>query len=122
MTAPAKRPASGAFYSVDGIYNYGYLDEQSKRMVRRCILKAVAIPGYQVPFGSRDMPIARGWGTGGLQITLSIIGPQDVLKVIAVRAKFLLQHGYDASGDAHAPSCIYCESFHGVPVVGYFRL
>jgi alpha-D-ribose 1-methylphosphonate 5-phosphate C-P lyase len=42
----------------------------------------VAIPGYQVPFGSRDMPIARGWGTGGLQITLSIIGPKDVLKVI----------------------------------------
>src|SRR5699024_12859593 len=28
------------------------------------------------------MPIARGWGTGGLQITLSIIGKPDVLKVI----------------------------------------
>ena len=31
-------------------YNLGYLDEQTKRMIRRAILKAVAIPGYQVPF------------------------------------------------------------------------
>jgi alpha-D-ribose 1-methylphosphonate 5-phosphate C-P lyase len=28
------------------------------------------------------MPIARGFGTGGLQITLSLIGPGDTLKVI----------------------------------------
>jgi alpha-D-ribose 1-methylphosphonate 5-phosphate C-P lyase len=28
------------------------------------------------------MPIARGWGTGGLQATLSLIGPDDVVKVI----------------------------------------
>lgn len=33
-------------YSLAG-YNYGYLDEQTKRMIRRAILKAVAIPGYQ---------------------------------------------------------------------------
>ncbi|MCU0604591.1 MAG: alpha-D-ribose 1-methylphosphonate 5-phosphate C-P-lyase PhnJ [Desulfobacterales bacterium] len=46
------------------------------------MLKAVAIPGCQVPFGSREMPIARGWGTGGLQLTLALIGPEDVLKVI----------------------------------------
>lgn len=63
-------------------YNFGFLDEASKREIRRKILKAVAIPGYQVPFGSRELPIARGWGTGGLQITLSIIGPNDVIKVI----------------------------------------
>lgn len=63
-------------------YNYGYIDETTKKEIRRKLLKAVAIPGYQVPFGSRDMPIARGWGTGGLQITLSIIGNEDVLKVI----------------------------------------
>ncbi|MGC6746157.1 alpha-D-ribose 1-methylphosphonate 5-phosphate C-P-lyase PhnJ [Escherichia coli] len=31
-------------------YNFAYLDEQIKRMIRRAILKAVAIPGYQVPF------------------------------------------------------------------------
>lgn len=63
-------------------YNFAFLDESSKREIRRKILKAVAIPGYQVPFGSRELPIARGWGTGGIQITLSIIGRDDVLKVI----------------------------------------
>lgn len=63
-------------------YSYGFLDAVSKREIRRSLLKAVAIPGYQVPFGSRELPIGRGWGTGGLQITLSILGPGDVIKVI----------------------------------------
>ena len=67
---------------VDGAYNFGYLDEQTKRMIRRGLLKAVAIPGYQVPFGSREMPLPYGWGTGGIQVTASIIGPDDTLKVI----------------------------------------
>jgi len=66
----------------DPPYNYGYLDEQTKRMVRRALLKAVAIPGYQVPFGSREMPLARGWGTGGIQITAALLGSRDCLKVI----------------------------------------
>ena len=26
-------------------YNFAYLDEQTKRMIRRALLKAVAIPG-----------------------------------------------------------------------------
>jgi alpha-D-ribose 1-methylphosphonate 5-phosphate C-P lyase len=63
-------------------YSYGFLDSVSKREIRRSLLKAVAIPGYQVPFGSRELPIARGWGTGGLQLTLSLLGPGDVIKVI----------------------------------------
>jgi len=63
-------------------YNYAFLDEVSKKAIRRALAKAVAIPGYQVPFGSRELPIARGWGTGGLQITLSLIGPGDRVKVI----------------------------------------
>ena len=63
-------------------YNYAYLDEQTKRMIRRAILKAVAVPGFQVPFGSREMPLPYGWGTGGIQITASLIGPDDILKVI----------------------------------------
>jgi alpha-D-ribose 1-methylphosphonate 5-phosphate C-P lyase len=63
-------------------YSYGFLDSVSKREIRRSLLKAVAIPGYQVPFGSRELPIARGWGTGGLQVTLSLLGPGDVIKVI----------------------------------------
>lgn len=60
----------------------GFLDELSKREVRRAVLTAVAVPGYQVPFGSREMPVARGWGSGGLQITLAIVGADDVVKVI----------------------------------------
>jgi alpha-D-ribose 1-methylphosphonate 5-phosphate C-P lyase len=63
-------------------YNFAYLDEQTKRMIRRAILKAVAVPGYQVPFAGREMPLPYGWGTGGIQVTASIIGPQDRLKVI----------------------------------------
>jgi len=63
-------------------YNFAYLDEQTKRMIRRAILKAVAIPGYQVPFASREMPMPFGWGTGGIQVTAAILGRDDVLKVI----------------------------------------
>jgi alpha-D-ribose 1-methylphosphonate 5-phosphate C-P lyase len=63
-------------------YNFAYLDEQTKRMIRRAILKAIAIPGYQAPFASREMPMPYGWGTGGVQVTASIIGSNDVLKVI----------------------------------------
>jgi alpha-D-ribose 1-methylphosphonate 5-phosphate C-P lyase len=63
-------------------YSYAFLDEFARRELRRRILKAIAIPGYQVPYASRELPIARGWGTGGLQVTLSIVGPRDVIKVI----------------------------------------
>jgi alpha-D-ribose 1-methylphosphonate 5-phosphate C-P lyase len=63
-------------------YNFAYLDEQTKRMIRRALLKAVAIPGYQVPFASREMPMPYGWGTGGVQVTAAVLGPDDVLKVI----------------------------------------
>jgi alpha-D-ribose 1-methylphosphonate 5-phosphate C-P lyase len=63
-------------------YNFAYLDEATKRMIRRALLKAVAIPGHQVPFGSREMPLPYGWGTGGIQVTASVIGPDDRLKVI----------------------------------------
>ena len=63
-------------------YNFAYLDEQTKRMIRRAILKGIAIPGHQVPFGSREMPLPYGWGTGGIQVTAAVLGPDDVLKVI----------------------------------------
>lgn len=63
-------------------HHFAFFDEGSKREIRRASLKAICIPGYQVPFASREMPIARGWGTGGLQLTLSLIGRDDVLKVI----------------------------------------
>ncbi len=63
-------------------YNFAYLDEQSKRAIRRAMLKAVAVPGYQVPFAGREMPLPYGWGTGGIQCTAALIGQNDVLKVI----------------------------------------
>jgi alpha-D-ribose 1-methylphosphonate 5-phosphate C-P lyase len=63
-------------------YNFAFIDEGVKKEVRRSLLKAVALPGHQVPFASPELPIARGWGTGGLQVTMSIIGPSDVLKII----------------------------------------
>ncbi len=70
-------PASGPLR-----YNFAFMDEGAKREVRRALLKAVALPGHQVPFASPELPIARGWGTGGLQVTMSLIGPNDVLKII----------------------------------------
>jgi len=73
-------------------YNYAFIDESTKKEVRRKILKAVCIPGYQVPYSSPEMPISRGWGTGGLHLTLSLIGQGDVLKVI--------DQGSDASVNA----------------------
>ncbi len=63
-------------------YNFAYLDEQTKRMLRRTLLKAVAIPGHQIPFGAREMPLPYGWGTGGIQVTAAVLGRADTLKVI----------------------------------------
>ncbi len=86
MNAPMKTenltPATHGEDDVQSHFNFAYLDERTKRMIRRAILKAVAIPGYQVPFGSREMPLPYGWGTGGIQVTASVIGPDDVLKII----------------------------------------
>ncbi len=78
MSASAATSSSG---QAEG-YSFAYLDERTKRMIRRALLKAVALPGHQVPFGSREMPLAYGWGTGGIQVTAAIIGANDVLKVI----------------------------------------
>ncbi len=63
-------------------YNFAYLDEATKRMIRRAILKGVAVPGYQVPFASREMPMPYGWGTGGVQVSAACLTPEDRLKVI----------------------------------------
>ncbi|ROU02439.1 alpha-D-ribose 1-methylphosphonate 5-phosphate C-P-lyase PhnJ [Histidinibacterium lentulum] len=63
-------------------YNFAYLDEPTKKMIRRAILKGLAIPGYQVPFASREMPMPYGWGTGGVQVTAAVLTPEDRLKVI----------------------------------------
>ncbi len=62
--------------------SYGFLDASAKRELRRKMLKAVAVPGCQMPYASREVPMARGWGTGGLQVTLTLVNPNSVIKVI----------------------------------------
>jgi alpha-D-ribose 1-methylphosphonate 5-phosphate C-P lyase len=61
---------------------FGYLGEFMKASVRLAVLRSVCIPGYQVPYVSEEVPIARGYGSGGLQVTLSLIGPEDRYKII----------------------------------------
>ena len=85
-----------------GDYNFAFLDEGSKREIRRAVLHAIAVPGYQVPFGSRELPIGRGWGTGGIQLTMSLIGPDDTLKVI--------DQGNDDSVNAVSIKRLICDT------------
>lgn len=107
------------------VYEFGFLDEYAKREIRRCTLKAIAIPGYQVPYSSREMPMARGFGTGGLQLTLSLVGPDDTVKVIdqgsdaSVNAvnirKFI---GMMCSGvelTTHTPDATIIQTRHRIP-------
>ncbi|GAA2181040.1 hypothetical protein GCM10009785_14310 [Brooklawnia cerclae] len=100
------------------------LDEQGKREVRRAALSAVCVPGFQVPFGSREMPVARGWGSGGLQVTVSIGGQDDTVKVIdqgdeegvnAVNLRRLIVGtlGCASSGDTREATII--QSRHRIP-------
>ena len=107
-------------------YNFAFFDEGSKREIRRATLKAVSIPGYQVPFASREMPIGRGWGTGGLQLTLSLIGKEDVLKVIdqgsdesvnAVNIKKLITKTTKVSVTSDTKEATLIQSRHRVPEV-----
>lgn len=106
------------------MYNFALLDENSKREIRRSLLKAISIPGYQVPFASRELPIFYGWGTGGLQITLSMIGKDDILKIIdqgdddsvnAVNLKRLIQltTGVSLSTDPNTATLI--QTRHRIP-------
>ncbi|MDR1514158.1 MAG: alpha-D-ribose 1-methylphosphonate 5-phosphate C-P-lyase PhnJ [Synergistaceae bacterium] len=107
-------------------FNFAFLDEGSKRAIRRALLKAVAIPGYQVPFGSRELPIGRGWGTGGIQVTLAIIGDGDVLKVmdqgsddsvnaISIRNFVMACTGVRTTTDSEAATLI--QSRHRIPEI-----
>lgn len=107
-------------------YNFAFFDEGSKREIRRATLKAVAIPGYQVPFASREMPIARGWGTGGLQLTLSLVGKEDILKVIdqgsdesvnAVNIKKLIAMTTGITVTEETAKAIIIQSRHRIPEV-----
>ena len=108
----------------DPQYNFAYLDEQTKRMIRRALLKAVAVPGYQVPFASREMPLPYGWGTGGIQVTASVLTGQDTLKVIdqgsddttnavSIRRFFQRTAGVAVTTQTHEASVI--QTRHRIP-------
>ena len=105
-------------------YNFAYLDEQTKRMIRRALLKAVAVPGYQVPFAAREMPMPYGWGTGGVQVTAAVLGRDDVLKVIdqgaddttnavSIRSFFSKTAGVATTTETHAATII--QTRHRIP-------
>ncbi len=100
------------------------LDESSKRDLRRAILIAVAIPGYQVPFGSREMPVARGWGSGGLQVTLALVDATDVVKVYdqgedagvnAVNLRRMITNSTGAVETTDATEATIVQTRHRVP-------
>ncbi len=105
-------------------FAYGFLDASAKREIRRRLIKAVAIPGCQVPYASREVPIARGWGTGGLQVTLTLLNPRQVVKVIdqgaddsvnaaSIRAFLTRVSGAAATWDTLAATLI--QSRHRIP-------
>lgn len=105
-------------------YNFAFLDEGSKREIRRKLLKAIAIPGCQIPFASRDLPIAKGWGTGGLQITLSLASENDQLKVIdqgnddsvnAVNIRRLVEDTTNISTTEDTTVATLIQSRHRIP-------
>ena len=108
----------------DQSYNFTYLDEQTKRMIRRAILKAVAIPGHQVPFGSREMPLAYGWGTGGVQVTAAVLTPDDTLKVIdqgsddtvnAVNIRRFFERTAGVKTTTHTQNATLIQTRHRIP-------
>ncbi|MDE3120456.1 MAG: alpha-D-ribose 1-methylphosphonate 5-phosphate C-P-lyase PhnJ [Paracoccaceae bacterium] len=105
-------------------YTFAYLDEQTKRMIRRALLKAVAIPGYQVPFASREMPMPYGWGTGGVQVTAACLTPEDVLKVIdqgaddttnAVSIRKFFQRTAGVETTEHTAEATLIQTRHRIP-------
>ncbi|MFW5828735.1 MAG: alpha-D-ribose 1-methylphosphonate 5-phosphate C-P-lyase PhnJ [Planctomycetota bacterium] len=87
-------------------YAFGFIDTFAKKEVRRSLLNALSIPGYLVPYSSREMPVSRGFGTGGLQISLSLVGPGDRIKVI--------DQGSDHSVNAVAMRDFICRMSPGV--------
>jgi alpha-D-ribose 1-methylphosphonate 5-phosphate C-P lyase len=111
---------------MDHAYNFAYLDEQTKRMIRRAILKGLAVPGYQVPFASREMPMPYGWGTGGVQVSAAVLTPDDCFKVIdqgaddttnavSIRSFFQRTAGVDTTTDTTQATVI--QTRHRIPEV-----
>ncbi|KQB11850.1 alpha-D-ribose 1-methylphosphonate 5-phosphate C-P-lyase PhnJ [Rhodobacter capsulatus] len=105
-------------------YSFAYLDAATKRMIRRALLKALAIPGYQVPFASREMPMPYGWGTGGVQVTAACLIPEDVLKVIdqgaddttnAVSIRRFFERTAGVATTTHTQDATLIQTRHRIP-------
>ncbi|MEM8692028.1 MAG: alpha-D-ribose 1-methylphosphonate 5-phosphate C-P-lyase PhnJ [Pseudomonadota bacterium] len=105
-------------------YNFAYLDEQTKRMIRRAILKGLAIPGYQVPFASREMPMPYGWGTGGVQVSAAVLTPDDRFKVIdqgaddttnAVSIRSFFERTADVETTTETKAATVIQTRHRIP-------
>ncbi len=105
-------------------YTFAYLDDATKRMIRRALLKALAVPGYQVPFASREMPMPYGWGTGGVQVTAACLVPEDVLKVIdqgaddttnAVSIRRFFQRTAGVAVSEHTAEATLIQTRHRIP-------
>ncbi|GAA4219811.1 alpha-D-ribose 1-methylphosphonate 5-phosphate C-P lyase [Sagittula marina] len=108
----------------ENAYNFAYLDEQTKRMIRRAILKGLAIPGYQVPFASREMPMPYGWGTGGVQVSAAVLTPEDRFKVIdqgaddttnAVSIRSFFQRTAGVATTTHTQEATVIQTRHRIP-------
>ncbi len=109
---------------MDHDYNFAYLDEQTKRMIRRAILKGLAVPGYQVPFASREMPMPYGWGTGGVQVSSAIMTSDDCFKVIdqgaddttnAVSIRTFFERTAGVATTTHTAEASVIQTRHRIP-------
>ena len=105
-------------------FSYAFLDEASKLELRRKILKGICIPGYQVPYASREVPMARRWGTGGLQVTLTLVAPHSTVKVIdqgaddsvnAANIRRFIARVADAQTTTDAIKATLIQSRHRIP-------
>ena len=110
--------------SADPHFNFAFLDEGVKREIRRAIIRAICLPGHQIPFASRELPIARGWGTGGLQVTMSIIGAKDCLKMIdqgcdgsvnAVNLRYLITRTTGVRTTTRTTEATLIQTRHRIP-------
>ncbi|WP_424969260.1 alpha-D-ribose 1-methylphosphonate 5-phosphate C-P-lyase PhnJ [Dinoroseobacter sp. S76] len=109
---------------MSGDYNFAYLDEQTKRMIRRAILKGLAVPGYQVPFASREMPMPYGWGTGGVQVSAAVMTAEDCLKVTdqgaddttnAVSIRSFFERTAGVATTTHTDEATIIQTRHRIP-------
>jgi len=80
-----------------------------------------------VPYASREMPMGRGFGTGGLQLTLTVIGAEDTLKVIdqgsddsvnAVNLRHFIEQVCDGiKTTTHTQAADLIQSRHRIPEI-----